>query len=149
MMELTSDVLTDAQRYYSDFMIDVLVYTVVLNLFVEYVEPIVINSFTVSLLAAVVLKLMVDLITRLVKIVGRYFGRREGRAAKLAGTLSSIAILFFSKFAILLVIEFIFEEDVDLGGFFYVMVLVVAMMVARWASIEVLKRLGRDAAHPI
>ena len=28
--------LTKAQRYYADFMIDVLVYTVVLNLFVEY-----------------------------------------------------------------------------------------------------------------
>ena len=28
--------LTKAQRYYADFMIDVLVYTVVLNLFVDF-----------------------------------------------------------------------------------------------------------------
>jgi hypothetical protein len=54
--------LMAAQRYYAEFMMDVLVYTVVLNLFVEFVDSIVIDSFLVSLLTAVVIKVMIDLI---------------------------------------------------------------------------------------
>jgi hypothetical protein len=58
--------LTAALRYYADFMMDVLVYMVVLNLFVEFVDSIVIDSFLVSLLTAVVMKVMIDLINSLV-----------------------------------------------------------------------------------
>jgi hypothetical protein len=66
--------LTAAQRYYADFMMDVLVYTVVLNLVVEFVDSIVIDSFLVSLLTAVVMKVMIDLIDYLVKRVKAHFG---------------------------------------------------------------------------
>ena len=67
--------LTAVQRYYVDFMMDVFVYTVVLNLFVEYVDPIVIDSFTVSLLTAIVMKVIIDLIAELVARAKGYFGR--------------------------------------------------------------------------
>jgi len=70
--------VTPAQRYDADVMMDVFVYTVVLNLFVEFVDSIVIDSFTVSLLTAIVMKFMIDLINELVGRVKAYFADREG-----------------------------------------------------------------------
>ena len=134
--------ITPAQRYYADFMIDVLVYTVVLNLFVEYVDAIVIDSFTVSLLTAVVMKLMIDLITTLVQRVKGDFDAKDGKVAQVLFGLSAWAIMFASKVVILLVVQIIFEGDVDLGGFFDVLVLVIAMMAARRLSTAVYVRLG-------
>ena len=52
------------------------------------------------------------------------------------------AILFMSKFAILCIIDIVFEDDVDLGGFLPVLIIVLVMMVARRASLIVLVRLG-------
>jgi NhaP-type Na+/H+ or K+/H+ antiporter len=60
------------------------------------------------------------------------------------------AILFFSKILILEVVDVIFEEDVDLGGFLNVLILVLAMMVARRLSFAIFRRLGppEDAPAP-
>ena len=137
---------TEAQRYYSDFMIDVLVYTVVLNLFVEYVDSIVIDSFTVSLLTAIVMKLLIDLINYVVALAKGYFERRGSTLATVLFGLSAWAIMFFSKIVILEVVQIIFEEDVDLGGFVNVLMLVLAMMVARRLSTAVFVRLGGPGA---
>jgi hypothetical protein len=134
---------TAAQRYYADFMTDVLVYTVVLNLFVEYVDSIVIDSFTVSLLTAVVMKAMIDLIAELVARAKQYFTAQGGTVAKVLFGLTAWAIMFGSKILILEVVQLIFEDDVDLGGFLNVMILTVAMMAARRMSTAVLTGLGR------
>jgi hypothetical protein len=128
--------------YYADFMMDVLVYTVVLNLFVEYVDEVVIDSFTVSLLTAIVLKLLVDLLQYLVDQAKGYFSQKEGKFAHLALVLSALAVMFFGKIAILVIVAIIFEDDVDLGGFFNVLILVVVMMIGRRASGAVFLRLG-------
>ena len=120
-----------------------LVYTVVLNLFVEYVDSIVIDSFTVSLLAAVVMKGLIDAIQYLLKSVTDHFRDREGPTARMITIVLAWAILFSSKFAILWIVDIVFEEDVDLGGFLSVLVLVLVMMVARRASSFVFDRLGR------
>jgi hypothetical protein len=52
------------------------------------------------------------------------------------------AIMFFSKIVILEVVQLIFEDDVDLGGFLNVLILVLAMMVARRVTAAVFVRLG-------
>ena len=54
--------LTRAQYTYVSWYVDILIYTVVLNLFVEYVEAIQIDSFTISLLTAILLKALLALI---------------------------------------------------------------------------------------
>jgi hypothetical protein len=133
---------TAAQRYYADFLMDVFVYTVVLNLFVEFVDSIVIDSFLVSLLTAIVMKGLIDLIAHLIQRLKRYFGAKEGTAAKVLFGLSAWAIMFFSKIVILEVVQIIFEDDVDLGGYLNVLIIVVAMMVARRISTTIFMRLG-------
>ena len=97
-----------------------------------------------SLLTAIVMKVMIDLINLAVGKVKDHFGAKGGTGAKILLGLSAWAIMFGSKVVILLVIQIIFEDDVDLGGFFNVQVLVIAMMAARRLDNLVFRRLGAD-----
>ena len=134
--------ITPRQRRFASATTDVLVYTIALNLFVEYVEAVVIESFTISLLVAVVLKVLLDLIVAAEHRVGHYFTRFDHPAAKALRLLTTWLILFLSKFVILGVIDLIFGESVELGGFFLLVALVLVMMVARAALDLIYRTLG-------
>lgn len=136
--------VTWAQERFTGWASDVLVYTVVLNLFVEYSAAIVIDSFTISIFTAVVLKVMLDLLTsvehRAKGFVGRY--------SKTLAFVTTWAILFLSKFVILEVIDFVFGEHVELGHFLDVLLLVITMMVARELTRRVYVALGDQDGEP-
>ena len=61
---------------------------------------------------------------------------KEGAAARATFGFVLWAILFFSKILILEIVDVIFEQDVDLGGFLNVLILVLVMMVARRLSLR-------------
>ena len=135
---MTSDVkstkevtITRGQRIYISWTKDVLIYLLVLNLFVEYNPNIVIDSFTISIFTAIVLKILLEIILRFEEIVGDFFKSRPGRLSNLMRIISTWVILFLSKFLILEVIDLIFGEHVELGKFLDVIVLVISLMVAR------------------
>ena len=136
--------ITPAQARFADWMADVLVYTVVLNLFVEYVDTIVIDSFTISIFTAVVLKALLDGLGRIEHGVMHYFKSREGTAFKVLGFLSVWGILFLSKFVILEVIDIIFRDHVELHGFIEIVSLIVAMILAREVINRLYRRLGTE-----
>ena len=54
--------ITSRQRTFASWTSDVLIYTVVLNLFVEYRPAVIVESFTVSILTAVLFKVLLDLV---------------------------------------------------------------------------------------
>ena len=119
--------VTPAQERFTSWASDVLVYTVVLNLFVEYSSAIVIDSFTISIFTAVVLKILLDLLTsvehRAQEFVGRY--------SKAFAFLTTWAILVLSKVDILEVIDLVFVDHVHLWNFHDVHLLIIAMRVTR------------------
>jgi hypothetical protein len=110
---------------------DVLIYTVVLNLFVEYVDAVVIDSFTISILTAILLKVLLDVVMGFEHRVHSYFAGKEGAFFKVAGTISLFAILFLGKLLILEVVNFVFGDHVELGHFIEVVALVLALMITR------------------
>jgi len=138
--------ITNAQRRFASWMTDVLVYTVVLNLFVEWVPGVEIESFTISIFTAVVLKLLLDLILRYEHVTGAWFDRHEGAVWRALGAVAAIAILFFSKFIILEVIDTVFGDEVDLGHIFEVVLLVIALIATQRAFAWIYARLGRGVA---
>ncbi len=142
----TPEVMTKGQQRFLSWMTDVLVYIVVLNLFVEFVDTIVIDSFWISILTAVLLKLLLDAVIGLEHRVAAFFTAREGTVNKVLGGVSQFAILFLSKFLILEVVNFVFGDHVELGHFVEIVSLIVAMIVSRLALRAVYDRLGR-AAH--
>ena len=130
--------VTPAQERFISWARDVLVYTLVLNLFVEYWDAIVIDSFTISILTAVVLKIMLDLLTTVEHRVNAFFSQ----FSKVLGFLSMWVVLFLSKFVILEVIDIIFGEHVELGKFLDVVFLIIALMVARELTVRAYDALG-------
>ena len=127
MSETKTVTVTTAQERFMSWASDVLVYTVVLNLFVEYADAIVIDSFTISLFTAAVLKVLLDLLTMVEHHVSGFFSKFH----KVLGYLSMWLVLFLSKFVILEVIDIIFGDHVELGKFVDVVVLVLSLMIAR------------------
>lgn len=136
--------ITPAQQLFASWMTDVLVYTVVLNLFVEYSEAIVIDSFTISVLTAVLLKALLDVVLRFEHRVKAAFAAREGAVYRFLGVVSMFLILFFSKFLILEIVDIVFGEHVELGHLLDVIVLIIAMMVAARLVRAAYAQLGTD-----
>ncbi|MFQ5968112.1 MAG: hypothetical protein ACE5MI_10960 [Acidimicrobiia bacterium] len=137
---------TTAQQRFASWMLDVLVYTVVLNLFVEYVDSIVIDSFTISIFTAVLLKALLDVVFGFEHRVHAFFQARQGAVYRILGPLSMWAILFGSKFVILEAVDIVFGDHVELRGLVEIVSLIVAMIVAKQLLLRIYDRLGTQTA---
>lgn len=135
---------TRNQRRFASWTTDVLVYIVVLNLFVEFVDAVVIDSFWISILTAVLLKLLLDALTGVEHRVVAYFQSKEGRVYKALGLVSVFSILFLGKLFILEAVNFVFGDHVELGHFIDVVALIIAMMLTRYVMHAIYDRLGSD-----
>lgn len=129
--------LTRRQLIFYSWTKDVLIYVVVLNLFVEYMDKVVIDSFTISILTAILLKALLEVILGLEHRVAHFFEARSGAFSKFLRIMSTWLILFLSKFVILEVVDLVFGDHVELGKFVQVLGLVIALMVTR----EVVQRI--------
>ena len=123
---------------------DILVYVVVLNLFIEYVETVVIDSFTVSILTAVLLWVMLELVKGVEHRVAGYFRGTEGAGFRVLGFLAVWGILFGSKFVILEAVHLAFGGRASLGHFVELVLIIVAMLLARGLLERVYHRLGNE-----
>ncbi len=123
--------------------IDVFVYVVVLNLATEYVPAVIAETFTLSLLTALLLKLVLEAVVWAKNRVKRRFKAARTPLAKVAAGLLLWALMVGSKFVVLEVIAFFFADRVSLGGFFSVTLLILALLLAR---LGVRRLLAVDAA---
>ena len=109
------------------------VYVVVLNLAVEYVPSVISETFTLSLLTAVLLKLALEAVL-LVK--GRILSRFRAATTRSA-RWGAAALLWIaaagSKIVVLELVDLVFGDTVSLGNFISVTFLVVALLLSRAA----------------
>ena len=129
---------TRQQMIFTSWAKDVLIYIIVLNLFVEYNPKIIIDSFTISIFTAVLLKILLEVILKLEHKVSEVF-----KSYKVLRILLVWLILFGSKFLILEVVDMVFGEHVELGKFLDVILLVITLMVAREVIQRIYISLGR------
>ena len=112
-------------------MVDVFVYVVVLNLTIEYVPSVISESFTLSLLTAVLLKVALEVVIVLKGKVVERLRAATTRRAKLAAALSLWAVAAGSKLVVLELVDLVFGDAVSLGGFIPVTLLVLALLGSR------------------
>lgn len=136
--------VTRAQEIYTSWATDLLIYIVVLNLFVEYVEAVVIDSFTISILTALLLKIVLVIVGKFEHGVHHFFEKREGAIFKILGPVVMFSILFLSKFLILELVDIVFGDHVELGHFLEVVALIISLLLARTLVVWIYKRLGVD-----
>jgi len=111
--------------------VDVFVYVIVLNLFVEYAPHVLSESFTISLLTALLLKLILELVIAAKNRVKKRFREASTPAGKVGAGFLLWLVLFGSKFLVLEVVDLVFGDRVSLGGFFSVALLILVLIASR------------------
>ena len=110
---------------------DVLAYLVVLGLFVQFFPAVISESFALTLLTAVLLKLALELVTWVKKRAIAGIRRTDSAASRAISIFALVLLLPGSKFVILWLTELLFGGAVELGGFFLVTLLVISLMLVR------------------
>ena len=127
MSDATEPPLADVPPIVADY----LVYVVVLNLFVQFVPNVITESFSVSLLTAALLLLVLHVVS-LVKtpLKARFKASSSGVRKVLVG-LALWLVLVGSKFVVLELVDRVFGDRVSLGGFVSVTGLILVLLFAR------------------
>jgi hypothetical protein len=134
------------QRVFLRYLTATLVDLVVLGLFAEYWEHFVVASFSVMLLAAVVLQVLLKLTIVLEHHVAAFFNARPGGFNKFMRFFTAWLILFGSKFAILEALALAFGDRLHFGGPWHgivvLIVVVVALLAVEAILVKVYRRMG-------
>ena len=118
--------------------LDVFVYVVVLNLAVEYVPSVISESFTMSLVTALLLKAVLEVVVALKNRAKSRFKGAESPVGKAGALVLLWLLLVGSKFVVLELTDLI--PGVSLGGFWAVTGLILVLMATRAAARRVLAR---------
>jgi hypothetical protein len=111
--------------------VDVFVYVTVLNLAAQFAPQVITESFMMSLLVAVLLKLVLEAVVWLKKRSLARVGGAPTRAGKAIGIVTLMLLLPGSKLLVLWLVDVIFGDAVSLGGFWLVTALIIVLMAAR------------------
>jgi hypothetical protein len=111
--------------------VDVFVYVVVLNLAAEYLPLVITETFTLSLLTAVLLKVVLEVVVVMKDHVKERFKAAKTLVGRVLAALLLWAVLVGSKFVVLELVALAFAGQVKLGGFFSVTGLIVVLLLSR------------------
>lgn len=129
-------------RYYTGTLIDL----VVLGLFSEWSDKVSVDSFTIALLAAVLLQALLKGTIAVEHWVASHFKGKTGGWWKFGRYFCAWLVLFGSKFVILEALTFAFGDRVKfegaLHGLVWLIIVVVVMLVAEEIMVRVYRRLA-------
>jgi len=132
------------QRVFMRYLTSTLVDLAVLGLFAEYWEHVHADSFTIILLAAVLLQVLLKLTIVLEHHVAAFFNARPGGFNKFMRFFTAWLILFGSKFAILEALALAFGDRLRFGGPWHGIVVLIAVVVALLAIEAALVKVYRS-----
>jgi hypothetical protein len=142
----TFDMPTDRQRLFVRYFIGVLIDLVVLNLFNEYSDNVHVSTFTMSLLAAILLQALLKLTIAVEHMVGGYFKRKPGGLMKFLRFFFAWLVLFLSKFVILEALSFVFGDSVLFEGVLHGLVTLIIVVVVMLVAEELVVKIYRGMA---
>jgi len=133
----------DNQRLFVRYFTGVLIDLTLLNLFAEYWDAVHVSSFTISLLAAILLQFLLKLTMWVEHQVAVYFNAREGGFMKFMRYFGAWLVLFGSKFVILEAIALAFQGRVHFEGPFHGIIALIVVAVAMVIVEELIARFVR------
>lgn len=150
LMPISAEAPSNRQRLFMRYFTAILIDLVVLNLFVEYSDKVSIDSFTISLLAAILLQVLLKLTLAVEHRVAAFFKRRPGGLMTFLRFFFAWLVLFGSKFVILEALTLAFGDKVRFDGMFHglvtLIIVIVAMLVAEEAIVRLYRRLADNKA---
>lgn len=118
--------------------VDVLVNLTVLSLFVQFAPTVISESFVVSLVTAVLMKLVLELVVPMKQFFFRRFRTAATSYPRIVAVGSFLVVSFAGRYLLIKLTELVLGDAVHLGGFWEVTMLIVTLIGARWAVRRVL-----------
>lgn len=146
LMPASAESPSNKQRLFMRYFTAILIDLVVLNLFVEYSNKVFVDSFTTSLLAAVVLQILLKLTLVVEHMVADFFKARPGGWMKFLRFFFAWLVLFGSKFVILEALDVLFGDKVRFEGAFHGIVWLILVVVVMLLVEELIVRIYRRLA---
>lgn len=143
LMPASAEAPSDKQRLFMRYFTAILIDLVVLNLFVEYSGKVFVDSFTTSMLAAIVLQVLLKLTIAVEHRVAAFFKARSGGFNKFMRYFCAWLVLFGSKFVILEAIVQLFGDNVRFEGRFHGIITLIVVVVVMLLVEEVIVRFFR------
>lgn len=137
---------SDRQRLFLLFFTGTLIDLVVLGLFAEYSDKVIVDTFTTLLLAAVVMQF---LLKATIAVEHRVLARFKGKSGKAWTALKFFVawlILFGSKFVILEALTLVFGDRVRFEGLWHGIIWLIAVAVTMVVAEELVVRFYRKLA---
>lgn len=138
--------LTRRQQLFIKYTMMVLIDLLVLGLFNEFWALVFIESFSITLLTAALLQVLLQLTMVVEHKVASCFSGMDGVKAKLLRALSTWAILFVSKLIILKAISVVFGDSVIFSGPVHGLLAFIALVVAIIIAEQIFTRVYRALA---
>jgi len=145
-LPVTAEMPSDRQRLFVAYLLGALVDLVVLNLFDEYSDKLSVHSFTISLLAAVLLQALLKLTIAAEHWVAQFFKARAGGFMTFMRWFCAWLVLFGSKFVILEALALTFGDSVRFEGMWHGLVTLIIVVVTMLIAEEAVTRLFRKLA---
>lgn len=134
------------QQLFFRYTFFVLIDLTVLNLFNEYWENVFIETFSISLLVALLLQVLLQLTIVIEHRVAEYFKKKTTLKAKILRALSTWAILFSSKLIILEAINLSFGKSIVFSGPIHGLVAFIIVVIAILSAEQILLKIYRSLA---
>lgn len=137
---------TKRQQLFTYFVLATLIDLTVLGLLDEYWDLVIIKSFTIGLLTAILLQSLLLVTIAIEDRVSQKFKSKPGLKPKVLRIISAWAILFISKVIILESINFTFGDDVQfLGPIDGIVVFIIVVIIILVAE-QLMKRIYNSLA---
>jgi len=150
LMPATAQPPSDAQRTFVRYFTAILIDLVVLSLFAEYWNKVHVDSFTTSLLAAILLQVLLKVTIAIEHRVAAPFKGKPGAMNTFWRFFLAWLVLFGSKFVILEALTFAFGDKVKFDGILHgiipLIIVLVVMLVAEEVIVRFYRKLGSSAA---
>jgi hypothetical protein len=128
-MSDTANSFNQRQLFFKEMFVGTLIYAVVLGFFDDYTSIVYAKSFSTIFLASIVLEAMTFLAFQLKnKIIG-WLKNRTGAIYKFLMFFCVWLIMFLSKFVFVWVIDLVFGSNININGFFGILLIVLSVTV--------------------
>jgi len=141
--------MNNSQKLFVRYLVAVLIDLTVLNLFDEFWDLVAIGPFSISVLAAILLQVLLKATLVLEHKVAAYFNSKTSGFARFMRFFTAWLILFGSKFVMLGAIDFAFGDDVLFTGpehgVVSFIVVIMVMLAAEEVAVRIYGRLGTNS----
>lgn len=143
-MKSNKSVFNSKQILFKEIFVGTLIYAVVLGFFNDYSTIVEAKSFSTIFYAAVVLEILTYFAFLLKHKIITWLNSRRGFIYRILMFFCVWLVMFLSKFVFIWVIDMIFGNNINIHGFFGILLIVLSVTIIHKLAESVFIRLGSE-----